>query len=302
MRVASIDIGTNTILLLIAEIDANSLKIIRQYGDVSSLGQNVDRDSEISVEAYQRAAIILSNIKKICLEEKVQKLHIVATSAMRDASNATLLTQRFKDLFEPDISTDIEVISGETEAALSFLGTVSSGDKSFVIDIGGGSTELIYGHQEKLIFSKSLPLGAVRLTDRYFSSQPPNKIDIENAHKAIQSELVKSKLAIENGNLYAVGGTATTIALSTLKLSDKEIEKSDGYVLKYDELSQVFDGYSRATNDEIIQKYNIHPRRAPFITAGSLILMTVMRHLSKKCITISAGGLRYGVLRKIYGV
>jgi exopolyphosphatase/guanosine-5'-triphosphate,3'-diphosphate pyrophosphatase len=296
MRIASIDIGTNTVLMLIAEAESSSnFKVLRQEYDVARLGQDVDKTGIINDDAIQRTVNILNRCNKICKVYKVEKIFCSGTSALRDAKNSSNVV---KTIFEAT-GIEIEVISGDEEAYLSFIGAIEDDKRSFLIDIGGGSTEYITGNIKELSFKKSFDIGAVRITERFFTNQPPTLSEITNAENYI-STLIKQEIQenVHNiKNYYAVAGTATTIATSLNGLKDYEVDKIDGYILNYYDLTKMFELYSKSSKEDIITKYGVHHRRADLITAGALILKVSFEIMNIQELIVSSKGLRYGYLK-----
>lgn len=299
MKIASIDIGTNTVLMVIAEISDNGkYKIIRQEYEVARLGEGVDNNKFINDNAVLRAEKIFIRFREICDEYGTNKIVACGTSALRDAQNRAEVVKRISDAS----GINIEIISGDEEAYLSYLGAVDSDGTNMLIDIGGGSTEFIIGRGDSILFKKSLDIGAVRMTERFFTSQPPKYNEINNMTNYIKeyilSEILNSiDLSIVN-NFYADAGTATTIATTANNLKDYEVDKIDGYILKKSTLDNVFDLYSKSNSMDIVSKYGVHPRRADLISAGTLILKTSFELFDIKEVTISSKGLRFGFLIK----
>lgn len=296
MRIAGTDIGTNTILMMIAELDKfNNLQIIRDEHSLARLGENTDKTKTISSAAISRAITILDKYKKICDDENVEKHTLVATSAMRDAVNG----DEVKAMLENTIKENIQIITGEEEALFSFLGTVEDENPSAVIDIGGGSTEFITGKNKDISFRKSINIGAVRITERFFLEQPIDDKMQKNALELIRTNLTTNidPNIFLNRKLYAVAGTPTTIAASYLKLNDYEFDKINGFCLTKAIVNEVLSSFIGLTPQEISEQHKIHPLRADVITAGTLILSEIMNYLDTDSVIVSALGLRYGILK-----
>jgi exopolyphosphatase/guanosine-5'-triphosphate,3'-diphosphate pyrophosphatase len=293
MITASIDIGTNTVLMLIADISGGDIKRIHEEYAVARLGQGVDKTGIINEEAIRRAAKILNEFKLIADNYNCEKILPVATSASRDAKNGPEVIAYLSSLLD----SRIRVISGDEEARLSYIGTVEASD-GLVIDIGGGSTELIYGINCKITSFKSLNIGAVRLTERYFSKQPPRPEEIISAKEYIENNLNTLQGFPEKiDNVFTVAGTATTIATTANGLKDYEVHKIDGYRLNRDKLNEIFESYSTSGSEFIIDKLGVNPGRADLISAGTLILKTIVENYGFNELTVSAKGLRYGIIR-----
>ena len=292
-RLAGLDIGTNTILLLIADIDENgNIDVIRDEHNIARLGEGVDKTGIINVNALERACSVLREYRVLCDEHGVEKINTGATSALRDARNSAEIREKLAEI----IGTRIRVLSGEKEAEISFMGTVRDDDHSVVLDIGGGSTEIIKGTNRELESRKSLQTGAVRLTERFFSSQPPSEYEIIQAVKAIRSELNNIDIRDKDIKYYAVAGTPTTIAAVSMGLADFEREKIEGYMLSLDEMIDVLEIFFKSDTEHLITKLNIHPKRADVITAGGLILKEFTSMLGFSECIVSTRGLRFGLL------
>ncbi len=294
MRIAGIDIGTNTMLMIIAEYKFDELNIIQEYHEIVRIGEGVDKTHYINDDAIKRTIDICD---KYCFELNkygVTKVKAVATSAMRDAKNADIV----KEIIEYHLGKHIEIISGETEAELSYLGTVDKPYKSLVIDIGGGSTELIIGDNFKISKRNSLQIGAVRLTEKFLHSSPPTSEQIFTARAYIEEKLASLDLDSFKGDVYAVGGTATTIATSVLRLPDFDDNKVHGSTLSEEDLADICERYLSSDVDTIINEYKVHPKRADLIGAGALILQCISEIINKP-ILISSHGLRYGAVKSL---
>jgi exopolyphosphatase/guanosine-5'-triphosphate,3'-diphosphate pyrophosphatase len=299
---AAVDIGTNTILMVIAMKNSdNNVEIITNEHSIARLGEGVDQTGIICEKAVRRAENILSEYRKICDKYNVTDLRVCATSAIRDAQNSSDVRKRLGSV----IDAEIETISGFEEARLSFLGTVENEDETaVVIDIGGGSTEIIKSSVKNIFDDQienriSLQTGAVRITERFLKLSPPSSNDIDAARDDIIRELKKLTFDADVATIYAVAGTPVTIASAALGLKTYDYSKVQGYILKRDILDEVFFLFKAATVDELITDYGIPPKRADLICAGTLILETILNKFNKSQCIVSAHGLRYGILKKM---
>lgn len=295
MIIAGVDIGTNTILMTIADYTKDNFKVIGEKYAVARLGQGVDKSGYINQDAIERTKSILNEFAEYANSLSVERKYIVATSAMRDAKNNIEVKQKL----EKSIDGEIHIISGDEEAHLSYIGTVNNDKKSLVIDIGGGSTELILGQAGEILHRKSFNFGAVRLTERFINSQPPSYNEIQNVKDFLQEELNSFKIDNTDINYYGVAGTSTTVALTALGLKDYEVAKADGFILKQSKLNDIVEMYNSSDVDTIINKFGVNPKRADLISAGALILQSIFNHLKIKNCTISSKGLRYGAIYKL---
>jgi len=212
-RVAAIDCGTNSIRLLIADIAGGNFREIYRTMEIVRLGQGVDKNKAFHPDALDRTLKATALFAEEIARRGVERMRFCATSATRDASNRELFIDGVKSL----LGVAPEVISGEEEAALSFKGATKElrgvGAPYLVIDIGGGSTEFVFG-SERVEFAKSQNIGCVRMSERHFSSIPPQAEEIAGA-KADIDEAIKGAAEIvpitEAKTLIAVAGTATTL-------------------------------------------------------------------------------------------
>ncbi|MFH1051725.1 MAG: hypothetical protein V1779_12455 [bacterium] len=294
-RYATIDIGTNTILMLIAEKDEKSgVKIIRDEHSLARLGEGIGLDNrKIVTEAKERAVKILQNYRRICDEMNVAEIFAVATSAMRDAENR----EEIKTEFSSILNSNIEIITGEQEAKFSFTGAVEDNRDSVVIDIGGGSTELIFGNISRINSRYSLQTGAVRLTEKYLSKHPPTVEDINNADRQIKEELLKISTVKHFDNVYAVAGTPTTLAGIILNLKEFDRQYIQGFKLNLSDIKKILKSFCKMSIEDIINIYHVNPSRADVITAGTIILVNVLEKIKSDYCIASTKGLRYGMMK-----
>jgi len=278
MRVAAIDCGTNSIRLLIADIHDGQFKEVHRQMEVVRLGQGVDKNKAFDPEAIERTLKVTSEYARVIAAKGVEKVRFCATSATRDASNR----QIFIDGVKAILGIEPEVIPGEEEAALSFMGAtkeLSVLDGPFlVVDIGGGSTEFVLGtdHVES---ARSVNIGCVRMAERHLNQQPPTLDSVASATHDIDaaiSEAAKDVAITTAKSLVCVAGTATTVAAAALELSEYDryaIHLSRIPAQKVHDVAAMFQSMSR---DEISALGHMHPGRVDVITSGSLVLSRVL--------------------------
>ena len=277
-RVAAIDCGTNSIRLLIADIADGKFREVYRNMQIVRLGQGVDQNKAFHPDAIDRTLKAVADFSTEIARRGVSKIRFCATSATRDAANRDLFIDGVNSL----LGIKPEVISGEEEAALSFFGATKelnqSGAPYLVIDIGGGSTEFVFG-TEKVDFAKSQNIGCVRMSERHFSSLPPSANEIANAQRDIDeaiSEAAKLVPITEAQTLIAVAGTATTVAAAALGLNEYDrysIHLSRVTAEKTHEVAQRFLHMNR---QEIAALPYMHEGRVDVIAAGSLVLSRIM--------------------------
>ncbi|SDK97963.1 Ppx/GppA phosphatase family protein [Halanaerobium congolense] len=296
MRAAAIDIGTNSCRLLIAEKKANkSLDVLSRKLEITRLGEGVDQNRFLKEEAVNRVYKALEKYKKIIDKFQVDKVRVVGTSALRDVENPNLLTDKIRKL-----DLELEIISGEKEAELNYLGAASNLNENFLlIDIGGGSTEFIWPNTSDINF-KSLDIGCVRLTEK-FISDPREKIS-SLEQKEIQSyveNLLKKKLDLNKEfKVKGVGGTITTVAAVKLALEEYDSSKIENLKLEYFELENIINRFADLDLKARKKVKGLQPKRADIITAGLIILKTILNYINVKELYVSDHDLLYGLLKK----
>lgn len=278
MRVAAFDCGTNSIRLLIADIDGNNFREIYRGMEIVRLGQGVDKTGEFHPDAIARTLKAVDNFSVELRRRGVEKLRFVATSATRDAKNRDLFLEGVHDR----LGIYPEVISGDEEAALSFQGAsreLPASEAPFlVVDIGGGSTEFVFGRTD-VEAAKSVNIGCVRMSERHFRSDPPSVEEIVLATADIDAAIQEAAAVVpikKARTVIAVAGTATTVAAAALGLSEydpRAIHLSRVSAERVHDISKVF---LEMTHDRRKALPYMHEGRVDVITAGSLVLSRIM--------------------------
>ena len=277
-RVAAIDCGTNSIRLLIADITNGNFKEVVREMEIVRLGQGVDQNKSFHSDAIARTLSAVEKFSARISSKGVEKVRFCATSATRDASNREIFTDGVKKI----LGVDVEVIPGEEEAELSFIGAtkeLSQKEGPFlVVDIGGGSTEFVYGG-EKVSAAKSVNIGCVRMSERHLTTQPPSSAQIAQAIVDIDIAIAQAAQVVpisEAKSLIAVAGTATTVAAAAL-----DLESYDRYLIHLARVSsqsvhKVAGMFQSMSKEEISSLGYMHPGRVDVITAGALVLSRIM--------------------------
>lgn len=295
MKLSIIDIGTNTILLLIVEIDHSGItSVLHDEQVIARLGKGVDEHRSISRETFERALQFLQAYRKTSENLHAEKIIAVGTSALRDAVNR----DEFCAYIQSNAGITIEILTGDEEAEWTFRGAVSgfNGDVFSVLDIGGGSTEIISGSHSHIVTKVSLDIGCVRITERFLKTSPPTSLEIAEARTFIQHAFGKTDLStISESNVVGVAGTVTTLAALHQKLPTYDSHRVEGSVLSYDDIRNLFTHLRIKTLEEIRAVPQISPGRADIILAGILILLEFMEAADADSITVSDRGLRYGI-------
>ena len=298
MRIASIDIGTNTILLLIAEIDQKKIRPLFEAETVVRLGKGLQKNGIISDEAMKRGFQTLTQYLGRCQTMGVQKIFAIGTSVLREAKNS----EDFLRMIKEKLDLSIEVISGKEEAQLSFLAVARDlkelKKSTLVIDVGGGSTEFILGKGDHITQWVSLPLGSVRFTEQFLLSDPVQEREWEQMEMEIRKLLITIPHPQKPLVMVAVGGTATTLASVEQGLKEFIPEKIHHFLLKKEALKNQLHLYRSKTIDERRKIPGLAPARADVILAGGAILYMAMEELKCESVLISCHGVRYGLLYK----
>jgi exopolyphosphatase/guanosine-5'-triphosphate,3'-diphosphate pyrophosphatase len=291
MRVASIDIGTNTVLLLIADVERDDLQMLVDDHATARLGEGVDKTGVISDAAYERLrskllqhAITIDHFAPLTVSA-------IATSAMRDARNRDEILRRAKD----DTGIAIEVISGDEEARWTYLGAIQALQLPdvpiAVVDIGGGSTELALGDRRSFDHGVSAQIGAVRLTERAHEQN----LSVDDAAAMVRDAFGAVAMPPDS-DLIAVAGTPTTLAAIELGLAAFDASRIHGHRLSLTAVNQVLDNIWDMPSEEIVTEYaGVNPGRADILAAGTLILREAMQLAQVRECIVSTRGLRYGI-------
>jgi len=278
MRVAAIDCGTNSIRLLIADINGSNFREVIRDMEIVRLGQGVDETGQFHPDAIARTLAAVDKFAAEIAKRGVEKIRFCATSATRDATNRHL----FVDGVRERLGIEPEVISGDEEAALSFAGAIKDLDPSngpfLVVDIGGGSTEFVFG-TSTVEAARSVNIGCVRMSERHFASDPATAEQIEAARTDIQAAIAQAAAVVPittAKTLVAVAGTATTVAAAALVLPEY-----DRYAIHLSRISaqQVHDAatmFATSNREQRLALGYMHPGRVDVIAAGSLVLSEIM--------------------------
>jgi exopolyphosphatase/guanosine-5'-triphosphate,3'-diphosphate pyrophosphatase len=277
-RVAAIDCGTNSIRLLIADITGDNFKEVLRTMEIVRLGQGVDQNKAFHPDAIDRTLNAVRLFKDQIASKGVEKIRFCATSATRDATNRNLFIDGVRDI----LGIEVEVIPGEEEAELSFIGATKElrqSDSPFlVVDIGGGSTEFVFGRQ-KVDFAKSVNIGCVRMSERHLNTQPPSMAQIAQAIVDIDIAIAQAAAVVPittAKTLVAVAGTATTVAAAALELNDYDRHMIHLSRISASNVHKVAASFQSMNKDQIASLGFMHPGRVDVITAGSLVLSRIM--------------------------
>lgn len=297
MNVASIDIGSNTVLLLIAQINLieNDFKVLKNEYRIPRISKGLSQNNNINDYKINELMSVLEEYQSIISTYDCKYIVVKATNALRVASNSEYIIKHIKD----KLNLSIEVISGEEEARLSYFGVTSyfkNQDELYVLDIGGGSTEIIKGNGNRLVFRKSFPFGAVNLTEKLIENYPVSITTQKKLNFEINDKLNDlNKIANSNTTLVAVAGTPISIACMLKGLSKYDETLIEGTVIERKELEGLSTHLGTMLPADILRKFgDIIKGREDVIYSGSVILLNVMDQLKQSKLFVSSRGLRYG--------
>jgi exopolyphosphatase/guanosine-5'-triphosphate,3'-diphosphate pyrophosphatase len=297
--VAAIDCGTNTIKLLIGTHWAGGLDVAVREARMVRLGQGLDASGVFAPEALDRAFAAIDEYGALIRDHGVERIRFVATSATRDAGNADVFTSGVRDR----LGVAPEVVSGAEEAELSFDGAVRNLRHApdmpvLVVDIGGGSTELISGSSvtEPPSGAHSMDIGSVRLHERHLRSDPPTMDEVDACVRDIDDHLDASPVPVSGAaTVVGVAGTITTIAAGVLDLPAYDRDAIDHAVLPVDDVHALVDRLVSMTVNERLALPWMHPGRADVIAAGGLILSRVLRRADVDAMVVSESDILDGI-------
>lgn len=302
MRVAVVDIGTNSTRLLIADVERpDTVAVLVKQSRVTRLGEHVDSGNGLSEEAIKRTCAVLDDYRRLIDEHSCEANLAVLTSAVRDAADGA----QFAEHVRRDYGLDARTLSGEEEAQLTFLGAMSDRERSteptVVIDVGGGSTEFVVGHDHTAGFHTSLQAGVVRMSERHIHSDPPESEQLQRL--ALDTRAIyldglppEERAPVTRG--IAVAGTATSAAAIDQELDPYDPDRVHGYTLLRATVELLLARLADMTEAQRRRVAGLHPDRAPTIVAGMILLSEAMLAFELDRVEVSEHDiLRGGALR-----
>ena len=301
-KIASIDIGSNTVRLLILESMGNQdFKIVSSKREITRLGEGMDTQGKLVDCRIQATLKVLSGFQKICMENGDPPLFAVATSAVREASNG----EEFVGLAQKETGINIKIISWEEEARLTLEGVFwklpHENKKTITLDIGGGSTEFILSEGKNIKGFCSTALGVVRLTERFITRHPVDEKEFLNLQNHLESELqgVKNKLsAFPPERLIGTAGTVTTLAALKNNIFPYDPKKIHGSCISRQETESILGDLKGKSISQRLLLKPIERGREDLIIAGTAIVLATMRTFSCDILTVSEYSLREGIILK----
>ena len=298
VKLASIDLGSNSTRLLIAELNNQEFNVLHRIHVVTKMSENLEQTGEISSAAVKRVYSALRTFKKLIIKNNVDEVFVIGTAALRDSKNADELIENIRKKFD----FEIDVLSGHDEGITTSLGVLhfmENIENFLIVDIGGRSTEFIYEFENKII-SQSLNLGVVTLSEKYFSKLPSEQKLLDKARFDIETEL--SNLNInDKKNVIGVSGTALSLASIFLDQQFFDEEKLHGVQIDLQNVGNINSRLLNLNEAEIITKFKgIDPKRAATITSGVFLLEIILNHYSNSPIIISKYDILEGLILKKY--
>jgi len=300
VRLGVIDIGTNTLLLLVAERCGDGQ--VRALADVcrfGRLGQGLDATKRLHPDAIARCLVVFREYRSLLDHHRVERVRVIATQAMREAENAADLVGPAAQILD----ANIETIDGAREAELAYLAQRRSlpalaGQPFVVADVGGGSSEIIVSDGARVVSAVSVPIGAVRLSERHLKSDPPSAAERAALDADIDAHL--APLALPSGAaLVAVAGTATNLAAADLAMERYEPERIHGHVMTPAALAELTDRLFAATIAARREIVGIEPQRADVIAGGAAIFTRLAARLAAPRVVVSDRGIRWGLAYEV---
>jgi exopolyphosphatase / guanosine-5'-triphosphate,3'-diphosphate pyrophosphatase len=293
-RVAVIDVGTNSARLLVADVVGGKVSPVERRSTVTRLGRGVDLSGRLSVEAIEDACVAIGEYVATIEELGAEAVEAIATSAVRDSENGGAFVAELRERF----ALSARVLDGEEEARLTYLGATAEQPPTvptLVVDIGGGSTELIVGTGADISFHTSLQAGVVRHSERHIGSDPPTVVELEALAADVRG-LIEAAVGdgAQAGAGIAVAGTPTSLAAIELGLEPYDPARVHGHVLQLLSIQRMLSQLASTPLAERVAIPGLHPERAPTVVAGVVILIETMRAFGLERIEVSEHDILYG--------
>jgi exopolyphosphatase/guanosine-5'-triphosphate,3'-diphosphate pyrophosphatase len=296
VKVAVVDVGTNSTRLLVAEVADGRVRELDRRTIVTRLGEGVDAAGRLSEAAMERVSRACAEYRKAIDEAGAERVVAMLTSAVRDAANGAELERELERRF----GFEAQTISGEREARLTYLGATSTRHhvaSTLVLDIGGGSTEVVVGQGDRVQFFVSTQLGSVRHTERHIHTDPPTPAELQACRAAARAELeaaVPHEMREQVNQGIAVAGTPTSFAAIELELDPYDPERVEGHRLTLAACERILGELAGLPLAERRLVTGLHPDRAPTIVAGGTILVEGMRLFHLDEIEVSERDILHG--------
>jgi exopolyphosphatase / guanosine-5'-triphosphate,3'-diphosphate pyrophosphatase len=302
-RVAAVDIGTNSVRLLVGDVDAadGALRILDRRMRITRLGQGVDAERVLAPAAIERTLVVLREYREAIEEHGATRIRATATSAARDAKNRDELFAAATDA----LGVTPELLTGEQEARLSFVGATTEldiGAPYLVVDIGGGSTEFVFGTTEPEALC-SIDVGCVRVTEQWLTSDPPAPEELSNAVSAVRDQLADVDRAVprvrEAATVVGLAGTITTIAAIEQGLPEYDRDRIHHFRLSRAAAEDVFRTLAVETVAQRRHNPGLEPERADVIVGGAIVLVAILRLFGFDEVLVSEADILDGLARSL---
>jgi exopolyphosphatase/guanosine-5'-triphosphate,3'-diphosphate pyrophosphatase len=306
MRVAVVDVGTNSTRLLIAEVkdSGSEVETLVRRSRVTRLGHGVDANGRLDPESIERTWTVLGSYREEIDRQDCEANLAVLTSAVRDAENGTEFAERVRS----ELGLDARVLSGDEEAQLTFLGAMSGRpaavEPTAVIDIGGGSTEFVVGTGRTAGFHVSTPAGVVRMSERHIHSDPPRSEELQALREDTRQVFLAHLPADERSPVrrgIAVAGTATSAASIEMELDPYDPERVHGHRLLLATVELLEARLAEMTEEQRREVVGLNPDRAPTIVAGMILLSEAMNAMDLEQVEVSEHDILYGGALRLAG-
>jgi len=296
VRVAVVDIGTNSTRLLVADVDGSDVHEVERRTTVTNMGRGVDHTRALCTDAVEDVCTVIADYKSRYEEMGAQRVKAIATSAVRDSANGEAFIAELRERFD----LDANLLSGEEEAHLTYRGATAHRRTSYptlVFDIGGGSTELIVGTGREVGFQTSLQAGTIRQSERHLTADPPHPYELEDLAADIRNQIeraIAEQVDDAPARAIAVAGTPTSLAAIDQGLEPYDPGRVHGYRLGLQRVQHMLSRLSSLPLAERLRVPGLHPGRAPTIVAGTVILVQVMRAFAIQEVEVSELDILHG--------
>ncbi len=305
MRVATIDIGTNSVLLLIADGHASTLTPVAESSTITRLGQGVDRSGQLHPQAIDRTLTCLAQYAKCIKKHNVDRFDVVSTSAARDARGTDVFLAKAQEV----LGIRPRVVSGETEAQLSFRGALTGlpiEGAIAVYDVGGGSTEVVFGRSNlgqipTIERATSVDIGCVRLTERHVCSDPPSQAELGAIRRDVLEKLSLISLPTSPCTWIGMGGTITTLAAIEKAMTTYDAAEIHGFHLTLTEIERLGKRLETMQGDKRREVAGLPPARADVIVTGTVLIRELLGWAKQSTTLVSNRGVRWGLALELCG-
>jgi len=294
MRVATVDLGTNSTRLLVADVEDGAVREVDRRLVITRLGEGVDARRKLLPTAIARVRNVLVDYRRAAEALGAERTLTLATSAVRDAENG----EAFLGEIEWSYGFATRLLSGDDEALLTFRGVAAGhpvADGTLVVDVGGGSSELILGGPDGVVFHESFDLGCVRLTERFLRHDPPAPLELSSCREAVRS-LLEERVPNDVRPTGAIGvaGTVTTLATLHLGLAEEDSEQIHGHRIPTGWIEDELERLAAASVAELRARRRIHPDRAPVLVAGVAVVAEMLVYFDLPALEVSEQDILHG--------